>query len=62
MKAKKQKNNKEIPLLENKGNRRVVYEIAPIQQTAAYSSASKKSVKNAVEELNPDMSSMESRG
>lgn len=62
MKGKKQNNPKGIPLLEKKGYERLVNEIVPVQQTATYSTASKKSVRNAVEELNPDLNSMECRG
>ena len=64
MKAKKQKetNEKEIPLLEQKGYERMVNEIVPVQQVEAYRKPTQKAVKEAVKELNPDTNSLGSRG
>ena len=64
MKTKKQKetNEKEIPLLEQKGYERMVNEIVPVQQVEAYRKPTQKAVKEAVKELNPDTNSLGSRG
>lgn len=64
MKTKQQKtdNKKAMPLLEQKGHERIVNEIVPIQQSDAYLKPTKKIVEEAVNELNPDPNSLDSRG
>lgn len=64
MKTKKQKTDgkKEMPLLEQKKYERMVNEIVPVQQTEAYRKPTKNAVKEAVNELNPDTNSLDSRG
>ena len=64
MKTEKQKetNEKEVHLLEQKGYERMVNEIVPVQQVEAYRKPTKKVVKEAVKELNPDINSLGSRG
>lgn len=62
MKTKKLEATKETPLLEQKGYECIVNEIAPVQQTEAYRKPTKKVVKEAVKELNPDLNSFGSRG
>ncbi|MDD3038587.1 hypothetical protein [Bacteroides sp.] len=64
MKTKKLKETKtrETPLLEQKGYERMVNEIVPVQQTETYRKPTKKVVKEAVKELNPDLNSLGSRG
>lgn len=64
MKTKKQKetNEKEVHWLEQKGYERMVNESVPVQQVEAYHNPTKKEVKEAVRELNPDINSLGSRG
>lgn len=64
MKTEQQKTDdkKEMPLLEQKGYERIVNEIVPVQQTEAYRKPTKKVVKEAVNELNPDANSLDCRG
>lgn len=64
MKTKQEKSDdkKEMPLLEQKGYERIVNEIVPVQQTEAYRKPTKKVVKEAVNELNPDADSLNCRG
>lgn len=64
MKTKKQKTDdkKEMPLLEQKKYERMVNEIVPVQQAEAYRKPTKNAVKEAVNELNPDTNSLDSRG
>ena len=62
MKTKNLKEMKETPLLEQKGYERIVNEIVPVQQTEVYRKPTKKVVKEAVKELNPDLNSLGSRG
>ena len=64
MKTRKQKetNEKEIHLLEKKGNERMMNEIMPVQQAEVYRKPTKKVVEEAVKELNPDTNSLGSRG
>ena len=64
MKTKKEKTTteKEVPLLERKSYGRMVNEIVPVQQAEAYRKPTKRFIKEAVRELNPDLESMESRG
>lgn len=64
MKTKKQKetNEKEVHWLEQKGYERMVNEIVPVQQVEACHNPTKKEVKEAVRELNPDINSLGSRG
>ena len=62
MKTKNLKETKETPLLEQKGYERIVNEIVPVQQTEVYRKPTKKVVKEAVKELNPDLYSLGSRG
>lgn len=53
---------KVTPLLEQKKYKRMVNEIVPIQQAETYRNPTQKVIKEAVNELNPDVESMESRG
>ncbi|MDE6819711.1 hypothetical protein [Bacteroides acidifaciens] len=64
MKTKKQKetNEKEVHWLEQKGYERMVNESVPVQQVEACHNPTKKEVKEAVRELNPDINSLGSRG
>ena len=64
MKTKQEKSDdkKEMPLLEQKGYERIVNEIVPVQQTETYRKPTKKVVKEAVNELNPDADSLNCRG
>lgn len=69
MKTKKQKetseketSEKDIHLLEQKGYEKMTNEIVPIQQAETYQKPTKKVVKEAVKELNPDINSLGSRG
>lgn len=64
MKAKKQKetSEKDIHLLEQKGHEKIMNEIVPVQQAETYQKPTKKVVKEAVKELNPDINSLDSRG
>ena len=63
MKTKKLKgtNEKEIPLLEQKGYERMVNEIVPVQQVEAYRKPTQKAVKEAVKELKPESIRLGSR-
>lgn len=64
MKTKNQKkvDEKEMPLLEQKGYERMLNEIVPVQQTETYRNPTQRVVKEAVGELNPDTNSLGSRG
>lgn len=64
METKKQveMEEKEMPLLEQKGYERLVNEIIPVQQTEVYRKPTEKVVEEAVKELNPDKDSMDCRG
>lgn len=53
---------KEVPLLEQKGYEKLVNEIVPVQQTEIYRKPTEKVVEEAVKELNPDKDSMDCRG
>ena len=58
MKTKNQKkvDEKDMPLLEQKGYERMLNEIVPVQQTETYRNPTQRVVKEAVRELNPDAS------
>lgn len=60
MKTKNQKkvDEKEMPLLEQKGYERMLNEIVPVQQTETYRNPTQRVVKEAVRELNPDTNSL----
>ena len=64
MKTKNQKkvDEKEMPLLEQKGYERMLNEIVPVQQIETYRNPTQRVVKEAVRELNPDTNSLGSRG
>ena len=64
MKTKNQKkvDEKEMPLLEQKGYERMLNEIVPVQQTETYRNQTQRVVKEADRELNPDTNSLGSRG
>ena len=64
MKTKNQKkvDEKEMPLLEQKGYERMLNEIVPVQQIETYRKPTQRVVKEAVRELNPDTNSLGSRG
>ena len=64
MKTKNQKkvDEKDMPLLEQKGYERMQNEIVPVQQTETYRNPTQSVVKEAVRELNPDTNSLGSRG
>ena len=64
MKTKNQKkvDEKDMPLLEQKGYERMLNEIVPVQQTETYRNPTQGVVKEAVRELNPATNSMGSRG
>ena len=69
MKAKKQKetreketSEKDSHLPEQKGYEKITNEIVPVQQAETYREPTKKVVKEAVKELNPDINSLGSRG
>ena len=48
--------------LEQKGYEKMVNEIVPVQQAEVYRKPTRKAVKEAVKELNPDTNSLGSRG
>ena len=64
MKTKNQKkvDEKDMPLLEQKGYERMLNEMVPVQQTETYRNPTQSVVKEAVRELNPDTNSLGSRG
>ena len=64
MKTRQQKtmSEKETPLLEQKGYKRLLNELIPVQQGETYRNPTKKVIKEAVQELNPDINSMNFRG
>ena len=64
MKTKNQKkvDEKEMPLLEQKGYERMLNEIVPGQQTETYRNSTQRVGTEAVRELNPDTNSLGSRG
>ncbi|EKJ92285.1 hypothetical protein QR305_02540 [Bacteroides finegoldii] len=64
MKTKNQKkvDEKDMPLLEQKGYERMLNEIVPVQQTETYRNPTQRAVNEAVRELNPDTNSLGSRG
>lgn len=64
MKTKNQKkvDEKDMPLLEQKGYERMLNEIVPVQQAETYRNPTQRVVKEAVRELNPDTNSLGSRG
>ena len=64
MRARQQKSmiEKEVPLLEQKGYKRPINELIPVQQGETYRNPTKKVIKEAVQELNPDKNSMNFRG
>lgn len=61
-KRQEETNDKEMHLLEQKGYERMENEIVPVQQVDERLQPTEEVVEEAIEELNPDENSMNSRG